>query len=209
MKEKVEIIKRPAEKKAFNSAKVKKSAWASLIESAATVIFGVLLIILSGDVIRAIAYIVGGFFIISGAYRVVGYLMTKQQDNYFNNNLIWGIISLVLGIVIFCLGDKIAGVFRIVVGIWIIYEGILRLSNAIKMNSANIQAWRWMLLVSILMLFFGIFITCNEGAFVELIGWFLVVTGLISLSSDVLYIQNIENIINHTFGHSKKESEEK
>lgn len=199
MKEKVEIIKKPVEKKTFGGSSMKKTAWASFVESIAAVVFGVLLIVLSGDIVRAIAYVVGGFFIVSGAYRVIGFLMAKGQNNIFNNNLIWGIISFLLGIVIFCLGDDIAGVFRIIVGIWIIYEGILRLSNAIKMNAAGIMTWKWMLLVSILMLFFGMFITFNEGAFIELIGWFLVITGFVGIFSDVLFMQNLEKMIGHTF----------
>lgn len=211
MKEKVEIIKKPTAGgwKAFDASKVKKSAWVSFLESVATVVFGVLLIVLSGSIVRAIAYVVGGFLIVSGAYRVISYLMAKEQNNFFNNTLIWGIISLLLGIVIFCLGDEIASVFRIIIGVWVIYEGIIRLSNAIKMNAANVQAWRWMLLVSILMLLFGVFITFTEGAFIELIGWFLVVTGLIGVFSDVLFMQSLEAMIGHTFNQKKKGSEEK
>lgn len=210
MKEKVEIIKKPVDGwKNFDTTKVKKSAWSSFLGSIITVVFGVLLITLSGSIVRAIAYIVGGFFIVSGAYRVITYLMSKQQNNLLNNNLVWGIVALLLGIVIFCLGDEIAGVFRFIVGIWIVYEGILRLSNAIKMNAANIQTWKWMLLVSIFMLFFGVFIAFNEGAFIELIGWLLVVVGIAAVFSDVLYMQNLEAMINHTFGSNKKGSEEK
>lgn len=210
MKEKVEIIKRSTSGwKNFDTTKVKKSAWTSFIGSIATVVFGVLLITLSSSIVRAIAYIVGGYFIISGAYRVITYLMAKEQNNLLNNNLIWGIVALLLGVVIFCLGDEIAGVFRFIVGIWIVYEGIIRLSNAIKMNAANVQSWRWMLLVSIFMLLFGAFIAFNEGAFIELIGWFLVIVGLAGVFSDVLYMQNLEAMINHTFTADKKEPKEK
>ena len=62
---KVEIIKRPVENIGGN---LKQSAWMAAIESLVTAIVGVFLIAWPNAVLKTIAYVVGVFFAVKGAY---------------------------------------------------------------------------------------------------------------------------------------------
>ena len=195
--EKAEIIKHPVEQ---ISGDVKQSAWVAIIESLVTIILGIFLIAFPDAVIKVIAYIVGIFLVIKGAYQIINYFVVKGQNDYFNNNLLFGIISGLVGIAALVMGEEIAGVFRVVIGIWIIYESLVRVNTAIKLHAAGIEAWKTSLVLALAMLVVGVFITFFEGAVVTLIGWMLILSGVIGIIGDVMFIQNVNSLVDKLTG---------
>jgi uncharacterized membrane protein HdeD (DUF308 family) len=195
--EKAEIIKHPVEQ---ISGDVKQSAWVAIIESLATIILGIFLIAFPDAVIKIIAYIVGIFLVIKGAYQIINYFVVKGQNDYFNNNLLFGIISGLVGIAALVMGEEIAGVFRVIIGIWIIYESLVRVNTAIKLHAAGIEAWKISLVLALAMLVVGVFITFFEGAVVTLIGWMLILSGVIGIIGDVMFIQNVNSLVDKLTG---------
>lgn len=195
--EKAEIIKHPVEQ---ISGDVKQSAWVAIIESLATIILGIFLIAFPDAVIKVIAYIVGIFLVIKGAYQIINYFVVKGQNDYFNNNLLFGIISGLVGIAALVMGEEIASVFRVVIGIWIIYESLVRVNTAIKLHAAGIEAWKISLVLALAMLVVGVFITFFEGAVVTLIGWMLILSGIIGIIGDVMFIQSVNSLVDKLTG---------
>ncbi len=195
--EKAEIIKHPVEQ---ISGDVKQSAWVAIIESLATIILGIFLIAFPDAVIKVVAYIVGIFLVIKGTYQIINYFVVKGQNDYFNNNLLFGIISGLVGIAALVMGEEIAGIFRVVIGIWIIYESLVRVNTAIKLHAAGIEAWKISLVLALAMLVVGVFITFFEGAVVTLIGWMLILSGVIGIIGDVMFIQNVNSLVDKLTG---------
>ncbi|MBR2543108.1 DUF308 domain-containing protein [Candidatus Saccharibacteria bacterium] len=189
---KVEIIKRPVENISGN---LKQSAWTAIIESLATAILGIFLIAWPDTVLQVIAYVVGVFFVVKGAYQIINYFLVKGQNDFFNNGLLSGVIAVLIGITSLVIGEEIAHVFRVIIGIWLIYEALARINTAIKLHSAGINAWRYILILALVMLVFGVFITFYTGAVIALIGWTMVVTGLIGIVGDIMFIQHVNNIV--------------
>ena len=190
----VEIIKRPAEQVSDN---VKKSAWTSVIESLIILFFGILLVVWPDITVTVIANILGAIFIINGIYQIINYFVVKGQNDFFNNNLLIGIISLLVGIAAIVIGNDIANVFRIIIGIWMIYEALVRINTAIKLNSAGIKTWKYILLIALIMLALGIFVTFNTGAVIQLIGWMMIATGIIGIIGDIMFIQQINTVVDN------------
>ncbi len=197
---KVEIIKRPVEKV---SGDLKKSAWSTIVESLATMILGVLLIAWPDEVIKILAYVIGVFFFVKGSYQIVTYFLTKGQDDFFNNNLLYGVISVLIGIVALVMGQELANVFRIIIGIWLIYESLVHVNTAIKLNAAKIGVWKYVLILALVMLVLGAFITFNPGAIPQLIGWTMVVTGFIGIVGDIMFIQYVDKIVEKVTGENQ------
>ena len=193
-KPKVEII---------NKSDPKKAAWTATLESIVTIILGVLLAAWPNTIVRIIAYLVGGFLLIKGGFVVASYIFSKEQKKGINGELILGILTFLVGIVIFVVGEEISHIFRVIVGVWIIYEGLVRMSNAMSLRSADVVNWSAVMAISIIMLIFGLFITFFDGAMVFLIGWFLIITGLIGLFSDVMFMQNASAIMEKLNGKKK------
>ena len=199
---KAEIMKRPVEQVGGD---LKKSAWSAIFESLITVILGILLIAWPDTIVKVIAYVVGVFLIIKGAYQVINYFIVKGQNDFFNNSLLAGVISLLIGLALLLIGEEIVNVFRIVIGVWMIYEALVRISTSIKLHAANIPAWSYMLILSIIMLLLGVFVTFNQGAVVTLIGWMMILAGIIGVVGDVMFIQYIGKIADTLTGKASKE----
>ena len=197
---KVEIIKRPIERV---SGDLKKSAWSTIIESLATMILGVLLIAWPDEVIKILAYVIGVFFFVKGSYQIVTYFLAKGQDDFFNNNLLYGVISVLIGIVALVMGQELANVFRIIIGIWLIYESLVHVNTAIKLNAAKIGVWKYVLILALVMLVLGAFITFNSGAIPQLIGWTMVITGFIGVVGDIMFIQYVDKIVEKVIGKNQ------
>lgn len=198
---KAEIIKGPAEQVGSN---IKKNAWSAATESLALIILGVLFVVWPDTMIKILAYIVGAFFIIKGGYKIIGYYLEKGQNDFMNNNLIFGIILVLIGVAALIIGEDIANVFRVIIGIIIIYESLIRINTAAKLSSVGINTWQPILVLALVMLVLGIFVTFNTGAIVTLIGWLMVATGIIGLIGDVMFIQHINAVIDKITGKRVK-----
>ena len=187
---KAEIIKHPVEQVGSD---IKKSAWSSVIESLALLVLGVLFVVWPEEMILLISYIVGAFFIVKGAFQIINYFLEKGQNDFFNNGLLFGVVSALIGIAALIIGENIVDIFRIVVGIFIIYESLVRINTAIKLHAASINIWKYVLLLALIILVLGVLVTFNNAG--TIIGWVMIVSGLIGIVGDILFVQQINNIV--------------
>lgn len=187
----VEAIKRPVQQV---SASIKKSAWSAIAESIVILLFGILLVVWPEITIVVVANILGAIFIINGIYQIINYFVVKGQRDFLNNGLLFGVISLLVGIAVLIAGENIANVFRIIIGIWIIYEALVRVNTSIKLHAAGVKIWSYILIIALVMLALGIFVAFNSGAVVQLIGWMMIATGVIGILSDTMFIQHVGSI---------------
>ncbi|MBR3248458.1 DUF308 domain-containing protein [Candidatus Saccharibacteria bacterium] len=188
---KAEMIKKPIEKV---NTELKKSAWGAAAESLLIMIFGILMVAWPDITTIVIANILGAIFIVSGIYQIINYFVVKGQRDFFNNGLLIGVISLLVGIAAILIGENIAQVFRIIIGIWMVYEALVRMNTAIKMHAVGIKAWSYVLIIAICMLVVGIFVTFNAGAVIQLIGWMMILSGIFGIVGDILFVQYVNSI---------------
>lgn len=187
---KVEIIKRPIEQIGKD---IKKSAWSAVVESLAILILGILFIAWPNLMVQIVSYVVGAFFIIKGAFQVINYFIEKGQNDFFNNGLLAGVVSALIGIAALVIGEDIANIFRIVVGIFLIYESLVRINTAVKLNAAGISIWKYVLLLALVILVLGIFVTFNN--ITDVIGWMMIIAGIIGIIGDVLFIGQVNLLV--------------
>lgn len=174
---------------------LKKSAWSAMIEALALIILGLLFVIWPDKMIQLAAYFIGVFFIVKGIYNMVVYYSEKGQNDFFNNGLLSATASILVGIIALVLGENIAGIFRIVVGIIIIYEALVRINAAMKLHSVGVASWRYTLGLALLMMALGVFITFYSGAVVTLIGWLMIATGVIAVIGDAMFVQHVNTVV--------------
>lgn len=188
---KAEVIKQPIEK---ISGSLKQSAWIAIAESLATAVLGIFLIAWPEAVIQVLAYVVGIFFVVKGGYDIISYFIVKGQYDFFNNSLLSGIIAILVGITALVMGPEIANIFRIIIGIWMIYQSIVHVNTSIKLYAAKINIWKYVLILALCMAVIGVFITFYTGAVITLIGWLMIVTGIIGIIGDVMFIQYVNTL---------------
>ena len=148
---------------------LKRASWSDIIVSIIFIVFGVMLVTNPGTIISMLSVILGGIFVAIGAFKVIEYFSKGKEDSYL---LGIGVAAILLGIVLmFCTGT-ILSIFRIVIGVWIIYTGIMNLNTAIQ--------WKDL---------------ANSGAILETIGVLIIIYGVMDIIERLIFMKKIDNYL--------------
>lgn len=170
---------------------LKQNATTSIISSLLFLVLGIILIINPQFVMNVIAYILGIVFIVLGALKIISYFTNKSISDGSSFELITGIVSIAVGIFVITCSGTISALFRIVIGIWIIYTGVLRLISSIRLKSVGVTIWPFLLLMSLLMIIAGIYITVNSGTLFMSLGVMILIYAIMDLVESITFYSNI------------------
>lgn len=172
----------------------KKSGWMSIIEAVVIAILGLILILNPEGTVKAISIILGLIFIVAGLIKIAQYFMAKGKYDLYNHELIYGLMAIVIGIVTMVYSNTIGSIFRIIIGVWIIYSSLMRLSLAFKLKNLKSNAWGYSLILALIMLVCGLYVTINSGAVMVIIGAMMITYAVIDIIEDVIFMKNVKKI---------------
>lgn len=172
----------------------KKSGWISLFKSIIFVILGLILIFKPEETVQAIAYALGGIFILAGIYKIINYYLSKGKYNFYDYDLAYGLAACLIGIIAIICNTKISAVFRIIIGIWIIYSSFIRLDLSVKLKNLDSNIWIYSLILSITMLICGLYVIMNSGAIIVTLGAIVIIYAIIDIIEDIIFIRNVKQI---------------
>lgn len=174
---------------------LKKSGWADILVSIVFAAIGIFMIARTDLAIKVISYILGGVFIVIGVIKSIDYFASKGEYDFYNYDLIYGIIAIIIGLVtIFCSG-LIESMFRIMIAIWIIYSGLIRLSLSLKLHTAKINIWGVSLILSIIMIIGGIYMLFQSGALVLTMGIIMLMYSITDLIESLIFIKYVNELL--------------
>ncbi|MBR3254711.1 MAG: DUF308 domain-containing protein [Clostridia bacterium] len=171
---------------------LKRASWSDMVISAIFVIFGIFLVVNPGAVTTMLSVILGGIFVALGAFKIIEYMQSGKQETYL---LGIGAFAIVAGIVIMFATGIILSLFRIIIGAWIIYTGIMNLNTAAKWKDYQSRVWLATLLGSIAIIIAGIFILANSGVLMSTIGVILIIYGTIDIIERFIFIRKVDNYL--------------
>lgn len=172
--------------------RAKSTGWMAILESIIIGILGAILIINPEGILKVIFYVVGIFLMVKGVYHVVNYFAVHGKYDFYNNDLLYGIVALVFGVVCVILWEQLSNAIGIVVGAWMIYGALVRLNTAIKLHAAGVKQWFYVLLLSLVMLALGIYMIISVGAVLAVVGWVMIAAAIIGIIDDAIFIRNID-----------------
>lgn len=172
----------------------KKRGWLSILESIVFAILGLILIWHPEETVRVISYIIGIAFIALGIYKVFNYISSKGKYDFYNYDFLYGLMAIIIGIVIIAYSWAIGSVFRIVIGIWIIYSSFMRIGLAMKLKNQGFSVWVYSLILALAMLILGLVITLNQGAIIQTIGVLMIISSVIDIAEDIIFMRNVKEI---------------
>lgn len=172
----------------------KKNGWISILESVVFIILGTILIANPEGTVTFVSWILGLIFICAGAYKIINYLSAKGKYDLYNYDLVYGIIAIILGVVTISHSGTIGSVFRIIIGIWIIYSSIIRISLSMKLKNLKLNIWKFSLILAIIMFILGLYVTMNSGAVVMVIGLMMIISSIIDIIEDVIFMKNVKEV---------------
>lgn len=172
----------------------KKTGWISILESIIFAILGAIVIWKPEGTVKVISYILGIIFIVIGIYKIINYFSAKGRYDFYNYDLIYGLMACVLGIVTIAYSNTIGTIFRIAIGIWIIYSSFIRMSLSVKLKALKLNIWGYSLCLAIVMFVCGLYITLNSGAVIVTIGIMMIVYSIIDIIEDIIFMKNVKEI---------------
>ena len=168
---------------------LKKSGWVDILVSVAFAIIGIFMIVKTDLALKVISYILGGIFIVIGVIKGIDYFLSKGKYDFYNYDLIYGIIAIIIGIVTICC------MLRIMIAIWIIYSGLVRLSLSLKLHTAKINMWNVSLVLSIIMIIGGLYMIFQSGALVLTIGIIMLIYSIIDLIESAIFVKYVDKLL--------------
>lgn len=174
--------------------RAKGISWLAILESLVVGVLGVLLLINPTGMVKVIFYTVGIFLMIKGVYKIINYFAVHGKYDFYNNDLLYGIIALVFGVIAVVLWEQLGQLIGIVVGAWMIYGALVRMNTAIKMHTAGIKEWFYVLLLSMVMLALGIYMVVSVGAVLTIVGWVMIASAVIGILDDLIFIRHLDAV---------------
>lgn len=173
---------------------LKKTGYMSIIESIVFALIGIILMWKPEETLSIISYILGGIFCIIGIAKIIGYVQAKGKQDLYNYHLVYGIMAIIIGIITIAYSGTILSVFRIIIGVWIVYSALVRGSTALKLRNLNSRLWLYSLIIAIAMCICGIYIIVNSGAILFTVGLAILIYAIMDFIENILFLKNTKNI---------------
>ena len=174
---------------------LKKSGWIDILVSIIFAITGIFMIVKTDLAGKIIFYILGGIFIAIGIFKIIDYLLSKGKYDFYNYDLLYGIIAIIIGLItIFC-NNLIGSMLRIMIAIWIIYSGLMRLTLSLKLHTAQIDIWSVSLVMAIVMIIGGVYMLLQSGTLILTIGVIMLIYAIIDLIENVIFMKYVDKLL--------------
>ena len=129
---------------------MKKMFKSSLLNSIMLVVLGFLLIFESEATIVSISYIIGAIIIVLGVVAGLKYVKNINNNSRNELDIVYGIVSVVLGVVIIKNPHAIASIIPFIVGIIIIINSAAKLQYSIEMKNNENSLWKTTMIISLI-----------------------------------------------------------
>lgn len=103
----------------------------------------------------------GLLLMVSGLYAIMKYITNMHSNIVFTLELIYGIISVLFGILIMANPLGFANLITIFIGLWFIVSGVIKGAIAIRFKKYREETWLFNLVIAILTLLIGILLVVN------------------------------------------------
>ena len=169
----------------------KKAQYVSILYSKIFALLGVILVLNPTGAFHLVSWTLGILFIIIGIYKVISYFITKKEGILYNYNLIYGLTAIIIGIISIIYMNIIGSMFRIIIGIWIIYTSFLSINSTLQLKAVGNKSWIYSLILSIIMFICGLYIIVSSGAIIVAVGIIMIICSIMNIIEDIVLIKNL------------------
>ena len=142
---------------------VKKLKWNLILMSLLYVGLGIFLVMKPGTALNIVCYALGGVVLACAAVQLIRYFVVERGVFQSQLTLISGLICLALGVFLLLRSDIVVSILPIVFGLFVIFDAIGRVQNALDLRRCGYDSWKGFLLLPVLSVVLGV-ILIVEGA---------------------------------------------
>lgn len=184
--------------------KLKKIGWESIITSIFFALIGIIMIAIPDTTIKFISIVIGALFIFVGVLDIVNYYQISGEYDIFNYDFVYGIIAIIFGIFVIFFGEQISNAFSLLIGFWIIYNGIIKFVLSFKINNLDPKLGIIITILSLITMTCGIVILSCSNAVVVTLGFIILIYSIIELVQGFIYEKNISQLFKEMTNKKKK-----
>ena len=172
----------------------------SILGALSLVVLGILLIFESEATIVTISYVIGGILVAIGVLALLKFYkeVKDNDDNDTGMDLVYGIISIVLGIVVISNPKAVASIIPIVMGLIIILNSGTKLQYSIELKRNNNNLWKSTMVLSLISTLCGVLLVFNpfKGAafLTNLIGFMILLYAVLDIVSTITIKSTVKKI---------------
>lgn len=175
---------------------LKKTGIISIIESLVFIVLGAILVWKADFALKVISYVLGFSLIITGGVKIIRCIRAnKDYFEFYNYELIYGLMAIVIGIITIYYSSAIETILRVIIGIWIIYSSFIKLSLSLKIKTIGQKAWIYSLILAIIMFVCGLYIILNSGTILATIGIIMIIYSIIDIIEDIISLVYIKEVL--------------
>ena len=175
---------------------MKKFFRSSLITSLFLIALGLLLIFQSDAVIYSISYIIGGILIALGVLGIIKFVQGTNKEQQTELDIVYGIVSVILGIVVIENPQAIASIIPTILGISIVINSATKLQYAFELKANGNNLWKSTMVISIISTLCGIVLIFNPfkalTSFTKIVGIFIVIYAVLDMISTFTIKRNVK-----------------
>ena len=165
-----------------------------IIISSILALIGMILILKPKNTLNVISIISGVVAITYGLYRLLNFIIKKEivGELLYDNGLVIGIMSIICGLILIVYIGIIETVIRIIMGLWIVYNGMIKIleANIFKYTSL----WPALIISSSISIVLGLYITFYSGALITILGGVILIYSIIDIVQTVIYSKKEKKI---------------
>lgn len=145
----------------------------NLIYALLFLVFGVILLTSTDDLISMASKLIGIVLIIIGIVKSIVYIYMKGKlGSYKLSELVIGLLIICCGSLLLIYSGALSFAIRTIIGLWVLFAGVNRIVLAISVKSMDNTGFKVYLITSILMIVIGMCLI--SGFFDKLIGLFII-----------------------------------
>lgn len=151
------------------------------------ILIGIALLLKPELSLRLVCLLFGAVILFKGVASIWAYMKLEIRSFFSAFTLIFGVITTALGVFLLFKPEMVVSVLPILVGLFIILDGLVRFQSAFELKTAGHSNWWSFLILALLSAGLGILMIANPFASVQVlvmaIGIILILEGAINLIS--------------------------
>ena len=165
----------------------KKLKWNLILMSLLYLALGIFLLMVPGTALNVVCCALGGVVLACAAVQLVRYFVVERGVFQSQLTLISGLVCLALGAFLIIRSDVVVRVLPIVFDLFVIFDSLGRIQNALELRRCEYPSWKIFLLLAVLSVVLGIVMVVDPFGTMETlvmaIGLILILEGALNLLS--------------------------
>lgn len=180
----------------------------NLIYALLFLVFGIILLTSTEDLVSIASKVIGSLLVIIGIVKSIVYIYMKGKLGDYNlSELAIGILIICCGVLLILYSGALSFAIRIIIGIWALFAGINRIILAINTRSIDKTGFGMYLVTAIVMLIVGVLLI--SGLFDQIIGLLIIIYSITEIVDYIYFISKSKHYESVTKNKKDKKNNKK